>query len=84
MSAHGHTVLHLPLNHPNLNPIEFVWADVKQSVGAENVSFNLDEVSKKCGRWFMEFGTENWKKSLRPHRKAGIRENTTENYHPTF
>jgi transposase len=39
----------LPPYHPDLNAIELVWADVKQSVGAENVSFDLDEVAKKCG-----------------------------------
>jgi hypothetical protein len=32
-----------------------------QSVGAENVSFNLHEVAKKCGKWFSGFGTESWK-----------------------
>jgi hypothetical protein len=45
-----------------LNPTELVWADVKQSAGAENVSFHLDQVAKKCGKWFREFGIENWKK----------------------
>jgi hypothetical protein len=32
-----------------LNLTELVWAEVKQSVGAENVSSKLDEVAKKCG-----------------------------------
>jgi hypothetical protein len=45
-----------------LNPIELVWADVKQSVGAENVWFNLDEVAKKRGKRFSEFGIETGKK----------------------
>jgi hypothetical protein len=52
MAAYGHAVLRLPPFHPDLSPTELVWADVKQSVGAENVSFYLDEVTKKCGKWF--------------------------------
>jgi transposase len=35
MAAYGHAVLRLPPYHPDLNQIELVWADVKQSVGAE-------------------------------------------------
>jgi transposase len=58
-AAHGHAAIRLPPYHPDLNPIELVRADVKQLVGAENVSFNLDEVAKKCGKWFHEFGIEN-------------------------
>jgi transposase len=50
MAALGHAVLRLPPYHPDLNPTELVWADVKESVGAENVSFNLDEMAKKCGK----------------------------------
>jgi transposase len=50
MVAHGHAILRLPPYHPDLNPTELVWADDKQSVGAENVSFNLGKVAKKCGK----------------------------------
>jgi transposase len=48
IATEGHALLGLPPYHPDLNPIELVWAEVKQSVGAENASFNLDEVAKKC------------------------------------
>jgi hypothetical protein len=57
---------------------------VKQSVGAENVSFNLNEVAKKWGKWFSEFVIENWKKVCTEKNKKeyiekeGIRDNTTE------
>ncbi|XP_023717166.1 uncharacterized protein LOC111869699 [Cryptotermes secundus] len=86
MVAYGHTVLRLPPYHPDLNPIELVWADVKQSVGAENVSFHLDDVAKICEKWFSGFGTENWgkvcdrtKKNEKEYiKKEGIRENTIE------
>jgi transposase len=62
MAAHGHTVLRPPAYHPDSNPIELVWADVKQSAEAEKVPFNLDEVTKMCGKLFSESGIENWKK----------------------
>jgi hypothetical protein len=46
----------------------------------------LDEVAKKCGKWFSEFGIENWEKvCYRTEKnekeyieKEGIRKNATE------
>jgi transposase len=35
ITASGHTVLRLPPYHPDLNPIELIWADVKQWVGTK-------------------------------------------------
>ena len=86
MAAYGHTALRLPLYHPDLNPTELVWADVKQSVGAENGSFHFDDVAKKCEKWFSEFGIENWgkvcdrteKNEKECIEKEAIRENTIE------
>jgi transposase len=39
MAANGNMVLRLPPYHPDLNPIELIWVDVKQWVGAENTTF---------------------------------------------
>ncbi|PNF22501.1 hypothetical protein B7P43_G14842 [Cryptotermes secundus] len=55
-------------------------------VGAENDSFPLDDVAKKCEKWFGEFGIENWEKVCdRTEKnekeyieKEGIRENAIE------
>lgn len=33
----GHEVLRLPPYHPNLNPIEMAWSDIKQYVASKNV-----------------------------------------------
>jgi hypothetical protein len=60
--------------------------DVKHSAGAEDVSFDLDEVARKRGRWFSESGVGNWKKvcdrieknEKEYIEKEGIGENTTE------
>jgi transposase len=75
MAAHGHVVLRFPPYYPDLNPIELIWADFKLSIGVENVLFNLNEVTKKCGKWLSEFGIEDWKKvwdCIKKNEKAYI------------
>ncbi|KAF2895848.1 hypothetical protein ILUMI_10327 [Ignelater luminosus] len=37
-SQHGHTILRLPPYHLDLNPIEMIWASVKNYVAANNVT----------------------------------------------
>jgi transposase len=39
LAEHGHTVFRFPPYHPNLNPIELIWASVKEYVARKNVSF---------------------------------------------
>ena len=41
-----HTVLRLPVHHPELNPIELAWSLVKGYVAKHNKSFTLKEVEK--------------------------------------
>jgi len=43
-SAHGHAILHLPPQHPDLNVTDHIWCNVKQWVGQWNVTYNLDDV----------------------------------------
>jgi transposase len=43
---HGFDVLRLPPYHPDLNPIELVWASMKQHVAKNNVIFNFSDVIK--------------------------------------
>ena len=38
---HGHEVLRLPPYHPDFNPIELIWSQVKGIVGRRNVTFRL-------------------------------------------
>ena len=45
----GHEVLHLPVVHCTLNPIELAWAQVKGHVKANTHEFNLTE-DVLCGR----------------------------------
>lgn len=56
----GHNVLRLPPYHPDLNPIELVWASLKQHVGKYNVTFKLNDVKKLCDEFFHEFSAEEW------------------------
>ena len=37
-------VLFLPIEHPELNPIEMMWGFVKSSVSTHNMSFRLSDV----------------------------------------
>jgi transposase len=60
MAANGHTVLRLPPYHPDLNPIELIWADVKQWVGANNTTERTDDVKRLCEQRFEETGEDKW------------------------
>ncbi|XP_063404616.1 uncharacterized protein LOC134688078 [Mytilus trossulus] len=39
----GHEILRLPPYHPDLNPIELIWNQVKQSVASGNVTHRIDD-----------------------------------------
>ncbi|KAJ4444691.1 hypothetical protein ANN_06488 [Periplaneta americana] len=38
----------LPPYSPELNPLELIWADIKQWVAGQNTTFNLEQVMKLC------------------------------------
>jgi transposase len=44
LARYGHVALHLPPYHPELNPIEKMWAVVKNWVAMKNVTFQLQEI----------------------------------------
>lgn len=43
LAGHGHTVLRLPPYHTDLNPIEKMWALIKDYVAHKNVTFKLED-----------------------------------------
>lgn len=49
----GHEVLRLPPYNPDLNPIEMVWATVKQYLATINVTLKLelDRSLQACNRY---------------------------------
>lgn len=62
MEQHGHSVLRLPPYHPELNPIEKIWALVKNSVASRNVTFRLADVRQLTINKFEEVGIAEWQK----------------------
>ena len=44
LESMGHVCLRLPLYHPQLNPIELVWAEIKQLVALKNTTFNIKDI----------------------------------------
>jgi hypothetical protein len=53
-------VLRLPPYHPELNPIEKIWALVKNHVAAYNTTFKLDDVWKLAEEKFNDTTVEQW------------------------
>lgn len=62
LTQRGHSVLRLPPYHPDLNPIELVWASLKQYVAKKNLSFTITYVQQLCDNFFDEFSAAEWKK----------------------
>jgi hypothetical protein len=60
LAHHGHTVLRLPPYHPDLNPIEKMWAIVKNRIAAKNVTFKLQDVQHLAEQNFAAVTTEEW------------------------
>lgn len=56
----GHNVLRLPPYHPELNPIEKIWATVKNWVAARNVTFKLADVENLARQKFATISIEDW------------------------
>lgn len=59
---YGHTTLRLPPYHPELNPIEKIWALIKNWVASKNVTFKMADVRKLVEEKFCSVGREEWKK----------------------
>lgn len=54
-------ILRLPPYHCELNPIELIWAQVKNEVAANNKSFKLDEVKNLLNDALLHVTATNWK-----------------------
>ena len=53
-------MLRLPPYHPELNPIELIWAMVKNWVGRHNTAFNFNEVERLAREKFAAIGANEW------------------------
>lgn len=59
---HGHTSLRLPPYHPQLNPIELVWAKVKGRVAEKNTTFKMCDVQNLTREAISTINKEYWRK----------------------
>lgn len=60
LSEHGHAVLRLPPYHPELNPIEKIWALVKNWVAARNVTCTMKDVKTLTEERFAAITKDDW------------------------
>lgn len=60
INEHGFSCLRLPPYHPDLNPIELVWASLKQYVASNNTTFKRQDVQLLCEDFFDTFSKEEW------------------------
>jgi transposase len=64
MASYGHEVLRLLPYHPELNPIEKIWASVKNWVAVHNTTFKLKDVEQLARRRFSEITADNWRTTI--------------------
>jgi transposase len=60
LHEHGHNVLRLPPYHPEFNPIEKIWAIVKNWVAARNTTFKMADVEDLARQKFDSVTSETW------------------------
>ncbi|XP_054259724.1 uncharacterized protein LOC128984429 [Macrosteles quadrilineatus] len=60
LSKHNHTCLRLPPYHPDLNPIENIWAIVKGWVASRNTTYKIADVKKLCEDKFGSMTENDW------------------------
>ena len=56
----GHIILRLQPYHPDLNPIELVWAQLKKMVSSRNFNNKLKDVLEITKAAFTEISVQNW------------------------
>ena len=62
LKSKGHVCLRLPPYHPQLNPIELVWAEIKRLLALQNTTFKLNNIEKLTKEAISEINKEFWNK----------------------
>ena len=60
----GHTVIRLPPYHCTYNPIELIWAQIKNYVAKRNCHFRMDSVMMLLHEAINEVTPDNWRKAV--------------------
>lgn len=60
----GHEVVRLPPYHCQYNPIELVWAQIKNEVASKNHTFKIADVEKLTHEAIQNVTIENWKRCV--------------------
>lgn len=60
MNNKGHNILRLPPYHPDLNPIELVWADIKEYMARRQVSYTISQTEMLCKEKVLSMSPDNW------------------------
>ncbi|GJQ74188.1 hypothetical protein Trydic_g19101 [Trypoxylus dichotomus] len=61
----GHEVLRLPPYHCELNPIEMVWAQLKNYVRMNNTTFKVKDMEQLIRRAYSTVTTNNWQNYIK-------------------
>lgn len=61
----GFVVLRLPPYHCEFNPIELIWAQVKNAVAAANTTFNITHVEQLLKDKVAEVTAEHWREAVK-------------------
>lgn len=88
LQKHEHDIIRLPPYHPELNAIELIWAEVKNWVGAHNVTFNIGDVEGLARQKFEAMSSVEWQKKCENvkniekgfMRNQGLLEDTIESF----
>lgn len=64
-------ILFLPVAHPELNPIEMIWSQLKHYLKKKNVNYKLAELENHAEEFFSTFDNLKWKKCVEHVMKIG-------------
>lgn len=65
----GHDVLRLPPYHPDLNPIELIWADIKGFVAKRNTTCSISQAQALCEEKILSMGAKEWEAKCKHVKK---------------
>ncbi|XP_053406296.1 uncharacterized protein LOC128559142 [Mercenaria mercenaria] len=70
--GYGHEVLRLPPYHPDLNPIELIWSQVKSIIASRNLTYRSADLVQIANSAFEEIGADRWRRACVHAQKTEI------------